>query len=258
MPSSKLSAAPMIEVSGVRSSWETFETNSDFRSESSFSFCAAWCSRSYASACSSATPSSAAICDSTSISAARERIAPAAAEIEGADHLVADDQRQHDLAPDRRHAERVLLDAGERHVEDRGLAVLEHVGESRGGKRDLLAFAHRLRLAGDREYGRRLRIGDAGDRGLVEVHQPPGAIDDGLEDPLEVEARVDGVGDGVDQREPLVRLTQRVRAFRDLALEVAGQLFELANLVAQLHAHAVDLVTERAELVGARDVTASS
>ena len=72
MPSSRLSAAPMIEVSGVRSSCETLETNSDFKSESSFSFCAAWCSRSYASACSSATPSSAAICDSTSTSVAEK------------------------------------------------------------------------------------------------------------------------------------------------------------------------------------------
>ncbi len=89
---------------------------------------------------------------------------------------------------------------------------------------------------------------------MIEVHQATRAVHDGLEDPLEIEARVDGVGDGVDQRQSLVGLAQLVGAFRDFALEVVGQLFELANLVTQLHPHAIDLVTERAELVRARDV----
>ena len=60
-----------------------------------------------------------------------ERIGSPAAEVEGADHLVADDQRQDDLAPNGRHAEGVLSDAVDRHVEHRGLTALEDVGKAR-------------------------------------------------------------------------------------------------------------------------------
>ena len=88
---------------------------------------------------------------------------------------------------------------------------------------------------------------------MLEIDQPPRAFDHGLEDAREVEARVHGVGHLMDQRQAFVGPAQRIGSLRDLAFELASEVLELTDLLAELHTHAIDLESERADLVGAAD-----